>query len=263
MSNLLVTIMAAGEGKRMNSNIPKVLHKFKSIPMLIRIIIESNKLLPDKIIVITGKYDNLIKNTVNEYFREDNLDILNNIIFVKQEIPNGTGGAIKTSLQYYNENNNVLILNGDMPLISFKILITFINNLNKNLYLQDINLLCKLLVAKLDNPFGYGRIVYDNCGDFFQIKEEKECTEVEKKNNIINVGIYYFSSKLLQNYIPLINNNNSQNEYYLTDIFEVIRRFSDTKIVTSLIEDSLIYRIMGVNTSEELKKLEEIYEQIL
>ncbi len=78
MSNLLVTIMAAGEGKRMNSNIPKFLHKFKSIPMLIRIIIESNKLIPDKIIVITGKYDNLIKNTVNEYFREDNLDILNN-----------------------------------------------------------------------------------------------------------------------------------------------------------------------------------------
>ena len=65
MANLVVTIMAAGEGKRMNSDIPKVLHKFKSIPMLIRIIIESYKLLPDKIIVITGKYDALIKKTVN------------------------------------------------------------------------------------------------------------------------------------------------------------------------------------------------------
>ena len=126
MSNLVVTIMAAGEGKRMNSNVPKILHKFNSIPMLIRIIIESYKLQPNKIIIITGKYDILIKNTINEYFAEDNQDIINNITFVKQEIPNGTGDAIKSTLSYYN-NENVLILNGDMPLVSSILLKKFKN----------------------------------------------------------------------------------------------------------------------------------------
>ena len=198
MSNLVITIMAAGEGKRMNSNLPKVLHKFNSIPMVIRIIIESHKLLPSKIIVITGKYDELIKKTIYEYFSQE-IGILDNITFIKQEIPNGTGDAIKATLDQYKENDNVLILNGDMPLISYHLLEKFINN-------NQEKQMCKLLVAELDNPFGYGRIIYNNNGDFVGIREEKECSEEEKKINIVNVGIYYFNRKILKKYIPIITN---------------------------------------------------------
>lgn len=259
MSNLVVTIMAAGEGKRMNSDIPKILHKFNSIPMLIRIIIETYKLLPNKIIVITGKYDQLIKQTVNEYFSNDNRDMLNDIFFVRQDVPNGTGGAIKSTLQYYNDNDNVLILNGDMPLISYNLLNKFINKNVDDTIDVDNSDICKLLVAKLDNPFGYGRILYKS-DEFVGIKEEKECSEVEKKIDIINVGIYYFNGKLLKKYIPLINNNNSQNEYYLTDIIKIMREFSDVTMETYLVEEELKYQIMGVNTQEELKKLEKEYE---
>lgn len=255
MSKLIVTIMAAGEGKRMNSSIPKILHNFNSIPMLIRIIIESYKLLPNKIIVITGKYDKLIRQTVYEYFFDKNRDILNNIIFVKQHVSNGTGGAIKTTLNYYDDNDNVLILNGDMPLISYNLLEKFINA-NENNSDTDV---CKLLVAKLDKPFGYGRILYKN-SEFVGIKEEKECSDEEKNIDIVNVGIYYFNSKFLKKYIPNITNKNSQNEYYLTDIIKIMREFSDVTMETYLVEEELKYQIMGVNTQEELKKLEEYYE---
>ena len=265
MSNLVITIMAAGEGKRMNSNIPKILHKFNSIPMLIRIIIESYKLYPNKIIIITGKYDQLIKNTINEYFSDDNQDILDNIIFVKQHNPNGTGDAIKSTLEHYNEKDNVLILNGDMPLVSYTLLKKFISSENKDsLYSFDIDSkeIAKLLVAKLDNPYGYGRILYNNYGEFIGIKEEKDCSEQEKKIDITNVGIYFFNGKILKKYIPLINNNNSQKEYYLTEIIKIIRQYSDINIETYQIEEELKYQIMGVNTQEELKNLEKQYELI-
>ena len=147
--NLIVTIMAAGEGKRMNSNIPKVLHNFKGIPMLIRIIKEVLEINPVKIIIITGKYHILIKETIQNYIYNENYHKIN---FVQQVNPNGTGDAIKCTLSYYSDKDNVLILNGDMPLIQSNLLKKFINNFSQ----------AKLLVAKLDHPFGYGRILYDN-----------------------------------------------------------------------------------------------------
>lgn len=253
MKNLTVTIMAAGEGKRMKSTIPKVLHLFKEIPMLIRIILEVIKLRPSKIIVVTGKYDLLIKLTLQEFFEKEKLlFILDEIIFIKQEFPNGTGDAIKCTLNNYNDDENVLILNGDTPLITFDLLKKFLEN-------SDL-ILIKLLVSELNNPFGYGRIIYDDKNNFIEIKEEKDCTEKEKKIKIINTGIYLFNSILLKKYIPLINNNNNQKEYYLTDIIKIIKLNDlDLKINTILIEEELKYQIQGVNTQEELKYLEENY----
>ena len=152
---LTITIMAAGEGKRMNSNVPKVLHKFNGIPMLIRIIIEASKLNPDKIIIITGKFSELIKHEVNMYFENVNESekMINKLLFVNQLTPNGTADAIKYTLPYYNDNEDILILNGDMPLISSELLLKFINS--------ESSYMPRLLIAKLDNPHGYGRIIYD------------------------------------------------------------------------------------------------------
>lgn len=250
MNNLVVTIMAAGEGKRMNSNIPKVLHLFKNIPMLIRIILEVIKINPKKIIIITGKYDELIKKTIFEYI---NINDIDNLFFVEQKNPNGTGDAIKCTLDHYPDNeiiDKVLILNGDMPLISSELLLKFINNLENNE--------SKLLVAELENPYGYGRIIYNN-DIFYEIKEEKDCLIEEKNINIVNVGIYIFPSNILKKYIPMINNNNSQKEYYLTDIIKLIKNNSNININTYKIENNLKYQILGVNTQEELKLLENKY----
>jgi len=244
-----VTIMAGGEGKRMNSNIPKVLHNFNGIPMLIRIILEANKLNPNRIIIITGKYDILIKDTLKNYFENNNINLFDKLTFINQTVPNGTADAIKYTLESYSEDEEVLILNGDMPLISSKLLEKFISDQSP-----------LLLVAQLENPYGYGRILYDNNNKFIGIREEKDCSEEEKKIDITNVGIYYFNSMLLKKYIPMIDCNNVQKEYYLTDIVKVIREHSNISIETYIIEDSMKYQIHGVNTKKELEDLEERYK---
>lgn len=246
---LNVTIMAAGEGKRMNSNIPKVLHNFNGIPMLIRIILEANKLNPNNIIIITGKYDNLIKDTLKSYFENNNMNLFDKLTFINQTIPCGTADAIKYTLESYSEDEEVLILNGDMPLISADLLEKFISERSP-----------RLLVAQLENPYGYGRILYDNDNKFICIREEKDCNEEERLIDITNVGIYYFNSMLLKKYIPMIDCNNVQKEYYLTDIVKVIREDSNITIETYIIEESMKYQIHGVNTKKELEDLEEKYK---
>jgi len=251
MKNLIVTIMSAGEGKRMNSDIPKVLHNFNGIPMLIRIILEVIKIHPKKIIIITGKYDLMIKKTIKEYYEFHNMNTFNDLIFIKQDVPNGTGGAIKCTLDIYSDTESVLILNGDMPLLSSELLKNFINN----------NISNKLLISEIDSPYGYGRILIDKNNKFIGIKEEKDCNENEKIINLVNVGIYLLESKVLKTYIPLINNNNSQNEYYLTDIFKLIINNSNIEINTYIVDKNLKYQINGVNTKEELILLEKSYNK--
>jgi UDP-N-acetylglucosamine diphosphorylase/glucosamine-1-phosphate N-acetyltransferase len=248
-NELVITIMAAGEGKRMNSDIPKVLHNFQNVPMLVRIILEVIKINPKKIIIITGKYDELIKKTIKNYLEKE--DIYSKILFVNQKIPNGTGDAIKSTLDYYSDNENVLILNGDMPLISSLLL--------KKIIKVDIP---SLVVGKLDNPYGYGRIIYDKDNNFSEIKEEKDCNEDEKKIDLVNVGIYFLNSMLLKKYIPLIHNNNKQNEYYLTDIVKIIKDKTNIKINTYIIEKELEYQIYGINTKDELLNLEKMYANL-
>ena len=246
MNNLTVTIMAAGEGKRMNSIIPKVLHNFNGTPMLIRIILESIKLCAKKIIIITGKYDDLIKSEIKSYFDKNNISFYDALIFVQQTVPNGTGDAIRSTLHEYSDSEDVLILNGDMPLLKADLLQNFMLTYSP----------AKLLVAQLDNPYGYGRILYEddnNLKKFIGIKEEKDCSSSEKD---INAGIYLFHSTVLKKYIPLITNDNIQKEYYLTDIVKIIRANSDIDIRTYHIEDSLKYQIQAVNTQKELHDLE-------
>jgi len=249
-----VTIMAAGEGKRMNSSIPKVLHLFKGVPMLIRIILEVIKLNVHKIVIVTGKFDQLIKDTIHDFFDTNKIDKIDtmNIVYVQQTIPMGTADAIKYTLNHYNDNEYVLILNGDMPLISSVLLEKFLE------FQENEN---KIMVAQLNNPYGYGRILYDTQNNFTGIKEEKDCSSDEKNINIINVGIYFFHSAILQTYIPRIDNNNKQNEYYLTDIIKIIKNHDEKNTIYSYcIEEQLKYQIMGVNTQEELKKLEDSTE---
>jgi UDP-N-acetylglucosamine diphosphorylase/glucosamine-1-phosphate N-acetyltransferase len=243
LNNLVVTILAAGEGKRMNSDIPKVLHLFKGKPMLVRIIEASFSLHPEKIIIITGKHHVLIRTTLEKY-----IDI-KKVWFVKQENPLGTGDAIKTCLPLYHNEMRVLILNGDMPLINKTILEKFIDNSYQ----------ANILVAKFENPTGYGRIIYDNSREFIGIVEEKDCTEEQRKINIVNSGLYLIESRLLRKYVPMIDNNNVQNEYYLTDIVKLIKQHTELSIDTYLIEESENKYISGVNTPQELAKLELLY----
>lgn len=250
MRELTVTVMAAGEGKRMNSTIPKVLHYFHGTPMLIRILREVFELQPNKIVVITGKYHNLIKDTIDIWFLEN--ENREKIVFVKQENPQGTGHAISCALKEYDEDQNVLILNGDMPLITSTLLEKFIEN-----DVTTIN--AKLMVAELENPYGYGRIILDSRGKFLEIREQKDCDENEVEIRDVNVGLYYFNAMILKKYIPMITNDNKQEEYYLTDIVKIVRENSNLEIGIFKLPPTQNYMIYGVNTKDELRTLEETY----
>ena len=241
--SLVVTIMAAGKGTRMNSDIPKVLVPFLGIPMIVRIILTVRELNAREIIIIVSRENsNIIKNTIL-----DKCGLLG-IRFVTQENQLGTGDSIKCSVPYYNDNDNVLILNGDMPAITTNILSKFI----KSYYYVNI------LSIKVNNPYGYGRIILDEKKNFKKIVEENECTDIEKKEELINIGIYYISAKILKDHIGLINNVNSKQEYYITDIFEIIRDKTTILINNYELERKEKKYILGVNTMDELIKLEDM-----
>jgi bifunctional UDP-N-acetylglucosamine pyrophosphorylase/glucosamine-1-phosphate N-acetyltransferase len=240
MDHLVVTILAGGEGKRMRSDIPKVLHLFKEKPMLARIIETVRELNPKKIVIVTGKFHPVIIQTLAKY-----IDIFG-LVFVKQSEPLGTGHAIKCCLDEYEHEDKVLILNGDTPLITSTILQKLVKGSCGS---------CNILVCRLENPFGYGRIIYDKDGDFTGIVEEKDCSETQQTLNIINTGIYYINGVILKKFIPLISNNNVQKEFYLTDIVKTVKNKSWNVIDTVLLDKSETQYILGVNTPEELELL--------
>jgi bifunctional UDP-N-acetylglucosamine pyrophosphorylase/glucosamine-1-phosphate N-acetyltransferase len=240
MNDLVVTILAGGQGKRMRSDIPKVLHLFKEKPMLARIIETVRGVNPKKIIIVTGKFHDMIIQTLSKYIN------IFGLVFVKQHEPLGTGHAIKCCLDEYHMEDKVLILNGDTPLITCDILQNFIEGSRGS---------CNVLTARFENPFGYGRIIYDKDGDFLGIVEEKDCSEVQQTINIINGGIYYINGYIIKQFVPLITNNNVQKEYYLTDIVKTVKTKSWNVIDTFLLDESETHYISGVNTPEELELL--------
>ena len=243
-SNSCIIIMAGGLGKRMNSDLPKVLHKIKNKPMIVHILETSLKLNVHKIGIVVGKFNTIIKNTISEYISQEMID--SKIQYIMQNEPLGTGHAILCCKNFLSKMpeyiNNICILSGDVPLISC----TTINELlNTTQY-------SKILIANLSEPYGYGRIKTQN-NKIIKIIEEKDCNENEKKISFINSGIYTFNTKILLHYIDKLTNNNNSKEYYLTQIFELISK-DNINIDYSIIKD--IKEISGINTQEQLIILE-------
>ncbi len=244
--NFVVIIMAGGEGKRMNSSVPKVLVPINKKPMLIRIIemLETLEPNPHKILIVVGKHHDLIKQVISKHIKNSK-----NIFFVKQNEPLGTGDAVKCCLPHLESSDNVLILNGDVPLIKNDTILEFVNGCDE----------AGIISFNLDNPTGYGRIVKNKKKEFKCIKEEKDCTEEERQIVEVNAGIYFFSAMVLKTYIPKIDNNNKSNEYYLTSIVDKILEKEDLEFNIYNVPNEKKYEVMGVNTQEELKNLENLY----
>ena len=231
--------MAGGLGKRMNSELPKVLHLLKEKPLIVHVIETALKINPKKIGIIVGKYRNIIEMTINKYLNDTS-----KIEYIFQPEALGTGNAImccKDFLSNY-KNSSVTILSGDVPLIKSDTLEKLNMTLNKNV--------AAILINKFENPSGYGRIIIDN-KQLVKIVEEKDCNEIERKVDLVNSGIYSFTSETILDNISKITNNNKQNEYYLTDIFNFI-----DKVVIDLVYLENKYEVMGVNTTEQLMSLE-------
>jgi len=251
LSNHVVVIMAGGLGKRMKTDLPKVLHQINGKPMLAKIILESIKIKPKKILIVVGKYRPIIESTMEQHVDSQLLNTYVKNIDQKEAL--GTGNAIQSCYSEFLNyiQDNVLILSGDVPLIQSKTMLEMLKNVKK----------IRLMVTELENPTGYGRIVEfveRNQTKFDKIVEEKDCNERQKSIRKINCGIYSFQISILHKYIYFIRNNNSQKEYYLTDIFEIVKNGEYVDIEMLEIPKEQQKEIMGVNTPEQLKELEKM-----
>lgn len=254
-SNNIILIMAGGLGKRMNSELPKVLHKINSKPMIIHILENCLKINPYKILIIVGKYKQIIEETINLYVGEN---ITKNIQYILQDEPKGSGHAIICAKKVLKKNRekNVLILSGDTPLLYEKLMSEMLDNL------QNL----KICTTCIEKPYGYGRIInyYDKETNkkYTKIVEQKDCNENEININIINCGIYSFRIDLLVTYLHMLTNNNNQNEYYLTDLIEIITTREDYNLEIFKMTPDENYKILGVNTIHQLKEIEELLNNL-
>ena len=175
---LSVAILAAGKGTRMESSLPKVLHKISGKSLLQRVIDSCIELKPDHIFVITGHKSKEVQKSIPNNKK---------IQFVIQEPQLGTGHAIQVLCrEVKNHEGKLLVLNGDVPLIRP-------NTLKRLLYLHDSKKAdVSLITTKKKNPHGYGRVFLK--GDFIErIVEEKDCNALERENSLINAGVYCFN----------------------------------------------------------------------
>jgi bifunctional UDP-N-acetylglucosamine pyrophosphorylase/glucosamine-1-phosphate N-acetyltransferase len=170
--------------------------------------------------------------------------------FVNQEEQLGTGHAVMVTEDHFKSyNGDILVLYGDMPLISKD---TFKNIINAH---QKTHAECTLLTATVDSPPAYGRIIRDSYGRIIDIVEQRDCTADQLNINEVNVGVYVFKSNILYESLKQLSNNNSQNEYYLTDVPKILIREGASVQTYSINEIDEIY---GVNTPNDLKHCERV-----
>ena len=239
---LATIILAAGKGKRMkNPEMSKVMYKLDDKPMIEYVVELARNIDSDKIIVIVGHQKQSVINFLNNKFNDDRIK------YAHQDEQLGTGHAVmQTKDELINFNGDVLILSGDVPLLKKSTIDKFLE-FHYNEYFS-----ASLISAIFENPFGYGRIIRDETGNFIDIKEEKDADEIQKNIKEINSGIYLIDNQQLFEGLNTLDRNNSQGEYYLTDIFKY---YIDKKhkIGAMPVENTL--EITGINTFEQLTEM--------
>jgi len=238
MKNIATIILAAGEGTRMKSSLPKVLHNICGKPMLEYLIDNVNSIGINKVIVIVGHKAKLVKKQIG------------GIKCIVQNELLGTGDAVskaRSALLKDNKIDNVLILYGDTPLLSQEII--------KKLVEKHVssNAGATLLTAQLKNPTGYGRVIRSSGGKIVKIVEELDASIYEKIIEEINVGVYCFSKRALFYGLEKIKPDNKKEEYYLTDTIEVLTK---ANILVESVTTNNAEEFLGVNTRAELGKAE-------
>lgn len=244
MSQLSVIVLAGGLGKRMCSPLPKVLHNLLDKPMLVHVLENALTLSPKMIYIVVGKYEAIIRETLEQYMNIDN------IVFVNQPEALGTGHAIQCARPYMlgqPESDRVLILSGDVPLLKSQTMKDVMERTEEPV---------TIMTSTAENPHGYGRIITDKYNKFVKIVEEKDCNNQEREIDVVNAGVYAFQIGLLCKYLPMISNNNAQQEYYLTDLFEIVREHESMDIGMYHLPVEQSIELTGINTKEQLVELE-------
>ncbi|MDO5026401.1 MAG: bifunctional UDP-N-acetylglucosamine diphosphorylase/glucosamine-1-phosphate N-acetyltransferase GlmU [Tissierellia bacterium] len=235
-----VIIMAAGEGTRMKSKTSKVLHKILN-KEIISYVYEASKLDNSETIIIGGKNTEKLK----EMF--DGVRVLEQQI--GPDIPYGTGYAVGLARDYIEDEDSVLVLNGDIPLINKDALEDFVN-----FHIKE-QASVSVLSTTVEDPTNYGRIIRDKSGSFVGIVEHRDLDKDELYINEINTGIYIFNGKDLKRALDRLDSNNDQNELYLTDCIKILA--DDGKETKAYVNNdpSLFY---GINNKKELAEASSI-----
>lgn len=237
-----VVILAAGKGKRMHSPLPKVLHELAGKPLIEHVITTSAPITAEKApLIVYGHQGQLLKDRLSHL----------NVRWVEQKEQLGTGHALLQALPEIADDDDVLVLYGDVPLISEMTLHKLIAATKQKNALGIIS-------THLADPSGYGRIKRDEMQNIVAIVEDKDANDHEKKITEINPGIYFVQAKHLKNWLPKINNANDQNEYYLTDIITLAKA---ENITIQAISPTHVEEILGVNDRVQLAKLERFYQR--
>lgn len=228
-------ILAAGKGKRMKSDLAKVLHPVCGLPMLIHSVTAARAAGAQRIVVVIGHQAEKIRKLLEG----------SDLIFVEQHELLGTGHAVlQTHAAFQDYKGTILILCGDAPLIAPETVAALTCRHRSEQSTVTV------LTAIPADPTGYGRVVKAQDGSVLRIVEDKDATADEKRIREINTGIYCVESEFLFAAAARIGNRNVQKEYYLTDIVE-IARCDGLRVVSSLAEDPI--EVMGINTPEELE----------
>ena len=247
-----IVILAAGQGKRMNSSLPKVLQPLAGKPLLAHVIATARTLKPTMICVVYGHGGERVRERL----------AAPGLVWVQQERLLGTGHAVLQAIPHLDPTKPTLILYGDVPLTRSETLARLIGEAS----LQPDCALA-MLTAQLDKPAGYGRIVRsdvidnpvdDPQGAILRIVEEKDATDEERAIREINTGILYAPTDRLAHWLPLLGNRNSQGEYYLTDIV-ALAVAEGLRICSTQPAD--LWEIEGVNSQVQLAALERIHQR--
>jgi len=237
---VVVAILAAGKGTRMKSNLPKVLHSLGGRSLVERVIESAEPLLPSRRLVIVGYQSQEVKTAMNA---------IHGVEFVEQTVQLGTGHAIQQLLPHLEGyTGDLLILNGDVPLLRTETL----NNLLQTH--QENQNSCTILTAQLSNPQGYGRVFRNSECIVQKIVEDKDCTLTQRENDRVNAGIYCFRWPDLAKFLPQLEANNAQKEYYLTDAVTQVG-----KVMAVDVKD--YQEILGINDRLQLATANDILQR--
>lgn len=239
-------IMAAGLGTRMKSDCAKVLHKLDGRPLISHVCRTALALEPRTVYVVVGHQADEVQAAVEEDFPSHS----ERFEFVQQREQRGTGDAVMASADALRgKDGTVMVLSGDVPLVKPATLAKLVEAHERQ------NVTCTLMSVRLENPTGYGRVVKNDGGAFVKIVEQKDASDEERQIREINVGIYCFDNNKLFAALQEIKPNNSQGEYYLTDVPGILKSQGDT---IAIYQHNDAREVSGINTRAELAEFENL-----